>query len=369
MPRASCVLLCACLLAALARAAGAQPADSPRDVSDKLRAVLEHHDVPGLVAAVIEGDRVVATGAAGVRQRGGREKVGASDKFHIGSCTKAMTATLCAMLVEEGKLKWDTTVGESLKDLKPMDPGWRDVTLEQLLQHRGGAPGDVEPALWALLWTQKGTPARQMLAKATVAKPPASPPGTEYTYSNTGYAIAGLMAERAAKRPWEDLMREKLFKPLGMGSAGLGAPTGAQPRGHGPDGKPIDPAKRTSDNPPAIGPAGTVHCSVGDWAKFVALHLAGERGEAKLLKPETFKKLHAPPDGGDYAMGWRVVPSPLGKGKALTHAGSNTMWFAVAWLAPKKDFAVLVACNQANDKACNDAVLALIADHFKDEPR
>jgi len=69
-------------------------------------------------------------------------------------------------------------------------------------------------------------------------------------------------------------------------------------------------------------------------------------------------------------MGWIVADGqPWAGGPALTHAGSNTMWFAVAWLAPKKDFAVLVACNQAEAKACNDAVLALIADHFKGERR
>ena len=63
----------------------------------------------------------------------------------------------------------------------------------------------------------------------------------------------------------------------------------------------------------------------------------------------------------------RVPGAAWAGGPALTHAGSNTMWFAVAWLAPRKDFAVLVACNQANDKASNDAVLALVADYFKGE--
>ena len=69
-------------------------------------------------------------------------------------------------------------------------------------------------------------------------------------------------------------------------------------------------------------------------------------------------------------MGWIIADGqPWAGGPALTHSGSNTLWMAVAWLAPAKDFAVLVACNQASDKACNDAVLALIANHFKAEPR
>jgi CubicO group peptidase (beta-lactamase class C family) len=123
-----------------------------------------------------------------------------------------------------------------------------------------------------------------------------------------------------------------------------------------------------ADNPVAIGPAGIVHCSITDWARFIAANLPG--GKTKLVKPETLRKLHTPPPGTPpYAMGWLVVNNqPWADGEALTHAGSNTMWYAVAWLAPEKDFAVLVATNQPNSKACNDAVLALIADHFRNNP-
>ena len=86
---------------------------------------------------------------------------------------------------------------------------------------------------------------------------------------------------------------------------------------------------------------------------------------------ETLAKLHTPAPGEPkYAMGWMIADGqPWAGGPALTHSGSNTLWMAVAWLAPAKDFAVLVACNQASEKACNDAVLALIADHFKGEGR
>jgi CubicO group peptidase (beta-lactamase class C family) len=131
------------------------------------------------------------------------------------------------------------------------------------------------------------------------------------------------------------------------------------------DGKPVEPTAQASDNPPAIGPAGTVHCSVGDWAKFVTLHLQGERGKAKLLKAETFKRLRTPPEGSSYAMGWLVGPSPLGKGVALNHAGSNRMWYAVTWVLPESDLAVLVMCNQgepgaAAEKACDEASALLI---------
>jgi CubicO group peptidase (beta-lactamase class C family) len=337
------------------------------DVSSRLAEIVKQYDVPGMAVVVVMGDRVVATGAAGVRRRGSDEKITINDQFHLGSDTKAFTASLCAMFVEEGKLKWDTTVGEVFGDkVKNMGPQWRDVTLRELLTHRGGAPGSIEPELRARLRLIQDDPveARRQLLLGTVTRPPAAKPGTEFIYSNTGYAIAGHMAETVAGESWEQLMRERIFEPLGMKSAGFGAPGEAgkvdEPWGHTVRGKPVEPGP-FADNPPAIGPAGRIHCSLGDWAKFVTWHLNGERDGKGLLKPESFVVMHGAV--GEYAMGWAVAQRAWGGGKVLTHAGSNTMWFAVTWLAPQKGFAVLVGCNQGGDqakKACDVASVAMI---------
>jgi CubicO group peptidase (beta-lactamase class C family) len=361
-----------CLAAATAHAAN--PPAAPRDVSALLAPIIAKHDVPGMAAAVVQGGEIVALGVGGVRTRGKPDKIAAADRFHIGSDTKAMTAFLCGILVDEGKLKWTQTLGETFPELKKsMHPKYQAVTLEQLLTHRAGAPGDLsKDELWPKLWQHKGTPtsARRLLLTGVTSKPPEATPGEKFIYSNAGVSIAGHMAETVMKKSWEDLMREKVFRPLGMTTAGFGAPgtpaKNDQPRGHKADGSPVEPGP-TADNPVAIGPSGIVHCSIGDWAKFAAANLPSAK--TKLLKPETLEKLHTPAPGEPkYAMGWIVLDNqPWAGGPALTHAGSNTMWMAVAWLAPKKDFAVLVACNQANDKACNDAVLALISDHFKGE--
>jgi CubicO group peptidase (beta-lactamase class C family) len=347
-------------------------ASPPKDVSPLLAPMIQKHDVPGMAAAVVQSGETVALGVAGVRTRGKPDKVAPADRFHIGSDTKAMTAMLCGILVDEGKLKWGQTLGETFAVLKTsMHPQYRAVTLEQLLTHRGGAPGDLtKDALWGKLWQHKGTPprARRLLFLGVTSKPPEAAPGEKFIYSNAGYAIAGHMAEMATGKSWEDLTREKIFRPLGMTTAGFGPPgtraKNDQPRGHQADGSPVEPGP-AADNPVAIGPAGIVHCSIGDWAKFAAANLPSAK--TKLVKPETLQKLHtAAPGEANYAMGWIVADNqPWAGGPALTHGGSNTMWFAVAWLAPEKDFAVLVACNQANHEACNDAAIALITDHFQ----
>jgi CubicO group peptidase (beta-lactamase class C family) len=346
----------------------------PKDVSALLAPIVEKHNVPGMTAAVVRKGELVAVGAAGVRTRGKREKIAVGDRIHIGSDTKAMTAMLCGILVDEGKLKWGQTLGATFPELKrSMHRDYQGVTLEQLLTNRSGAPGDLDKdGLWDKLWKHKGngTSARQLLLQGVVSKPPAATPGEKYIYSNAGFAIAGHMAEKVTRKSWEDLMLEKVFRPLGMTTAGFGAPgtrgKNDQPRGHKADGTPVEVGP-AADNPAAIGPAGTVHCSIGDWARFVAANLPAAK--TKLVKAETLKKLHTPVgEKPKYAMGWIVDEGqPWAGGTALTHTGSNTMWVAVTWLAPEKDFAVLVACNQAKDEACNDAVLALMADYFEKE--
>jgi CubicO group peptidase (beta-lactamase class C family) len=289
------------------------------------------------------------------------------DRWHLGSCTKAMTATLAARFIERGTLGWHTRIGETLTG--KIDPGYRDVTLEQLLAHRAGAPGVLERRpIWSWLWSHEGPIAeeRAKLVATLLAEPPEAKPGSEFLYSNAGYVIAGAMLEAKAGGSWETLVARELFQPLGMTSAGFGAPGAAsEPWGHRVEDDrvtPIEPGPR-ADNPPALGPAGTVHASLRDWAKFVALHLAGARGGSDFLESGTFQKLHTPPAGADYALGWIVVERDWAGGRALTHLGSNTAWVAVTWLAPQRDFAVLVATNQGGsraEKAADRAAWALI---------
>jgi CubicO group peptidase (beta-lactamase class C family) len=211
------------------------------------------------------------------------------------------------------------------------------------------------------------TAQRVNLIRLTLDKKPESEPGTKFAYSNTGYAIAAAMGEKVTGKSWETLIQEELFDPLGMTSAGFGPPGTKgqvdQPWGHSPMlGKLAVPVQ--GDNPPSIGPAGRVHCTIRDWAKFISLHLRGARGEERTyLSPETFARLHRPPSGGDYADGWMVVQRPWGGGTVLSHSGSNTMWYCVVWMAPQRNFAVLSATNvggEAAAKACDDASGAMI---------
>ena len=341
-----------------------------------IESVRQAYDLPAVAAAVILDGRVCAVAATGVRKAGSDVKVTSADQFHLGSCTKAMTATLIAILVEKGKLGWDATLAELLPDLvEDMRPVYRTVTIRHLLAHRAGLPPAnsswPEGMSFRDVHRLPGAPMQQRLAytRLILRQEPATTPGEEYLYSNAGYAIAGVIAEQIMKRPYETLMKEMVFEPLGMGSAGFGAMGTPgkidQPWQHRfSDGKlkPVGPG-RFSDNPPAIGPGGTVHCAMGDWAKFVLVHLKGRRGEPTILPPSSITELHTPDFGGDYAKGWAVKTRDWAGGEVLTHTGTNNQNYAVVWMAPKRNFAVMAATNQGGGdvaKACDDVCARLI---------
>jgi CubicO group peptidase (beta-lactamase class C family) len=336
-------------------------------VNRVLEPVRKQHKMPGMIGAILKGETLEAIGAVGVRKLGSDEPIRVTDQVHIGSDTKAMTATLLGMLVEEEKLAWSSTIRDIFPDrYKALHPDFQAVTLSQLLTHRAGLPHD--GPWWFLGRNRSTTDQRRMLLTGMLKTAPESKPGTKYAYSNVGYALAGLMAEQVTGKPWEQLMRERLFTPLAMATAGFGPPGKPgrldEPWGHREvDGK-IQAVQE--DNAPALGPAGTVHTSVPDWAKFAALHLRGAQGKARLLKPATFRTLHTPPPGEQYAGGWFVLDRSWAGGPALMHSGSNTSWYATVWLAPRRDFGTLVATNQGGESAaaaCDDATGALIELH------
>jgi len=369
-------LLALITILALQTPAPVPAADAPAgkraavDIAALIEPIRLRHDLPGIVAAIVDREGAVAIGACGVRERGQSASLSILDRMHLGSCTKSMTATLCARLVARDVLGWKTTIGEHFADSGDgFDAGWKSVTLEQLLTLRGGVGGDIAPKLWGRLFTSKATPRaqREELARGILASPPKSTPGTQFEYSNASFAIAGLMAERAAGKDFEELMQLELFTPLAMASAGFGPPlstkSGGEPIGHRPNGQSVGTGIG-SDNPPAIAPAGRVHASLGDWAEYAALHLRGAKDGGLDIPAAQFARMQAQPaDELDaYAMGWGIAQREWG-GRVLTHTGSNTMWFCVAWLAPEKGFGVLVATNQGGDaaeKACDEAASALI---------
>ena len=323
------------------------------DLSATLESHLERTKFPAIAAAVIEGKNIIAAGVAGVRKAGETNLATLGDKFHIGSCTKSITALLATLLIQDGTIALTSRVGEVLREWDiPEHAG--DITLDQLLHNRSGLGNKPDPDLWSRAFEASGLPReqrREFLTEFLNSEPEAEP-GSTYIYSNIGYSLAGAMMETAARMPWEDLVRKKIFEPLRLTSAGFGPPSSFsphpssfphQPSGHSWRDDEAQP-RRPHDNPAAIAPGGAVHMSILDTARYAAFHLAVARGEVNSLK--SFRDtLYTPPEETDYALGWVVAKRHWAGGKVLTHSGSNTMFFTVIWIAPEKDMAFIVSTN------------------------
>ena len=239
----------------------------------------------GVVAAVMTNGRLVGAAASGERRRGSGVPVTVDDRWHVGSITKSMTAVLLAVLEDDGLLSADDTVAALLPDVAVSD-GWGACTLHHLLTHTAGAPENF-PSRVQRVWPE--TPeelvaARHRLVADVLAGEPESPCGGRFAYSNVGYTIAGHIAETVAGRPYESLLRERVFAPLGLASAGFGPAARRRPEpGADRASRPValvstgawNPFETRADNSPVTAPAGAVHMTILDLARYGAAHLDG----------------------------------------------------------------------------------------------
>ncbi len=333
------------------------------DLPAVLTQAMEGQTVPAAGVLVIRDGSVTGQAVRGVRVLGKAEPVTLEDRWNLGSDGKAMTATMVGRLVERGLLRWDAPLSEMMPDLAAdMRPEYRDVTLIDLLSHRAGLPENVsDEAFYRSFYKDSRPPPAQRIAylKRALSEAPVGPARGEPSYSNSGPLLAAAIAERVTGKPYEQLMQDEVFGPLGMTSAVFGQTPGAgDPWGH-VDGRIAD--RPFDANTEFLLPAGGVRMSLADWARFCIDQLKGEDGAGLLLKAETYRQLHTPQGETIFALGWGVAPQMAGRlGPVLTHSGSDGNWFAFVALFPTGDNGVLVVANAA-DSMGGDAAARSIA--------
>lgn len=412
--------LLACFGLALTNAANAQqPTESPAeaqgntgtpsqtgstepttDEAERLRTRLEkvrsQNNLPAMWAgkfrigdgAELANDRADFMASAGFRKQGSDTPVTDDDLIHLGSCTKAMTALLVARLISDQKLDWQTTLGEVFDDIPDLkDSPWANVTIEQLLWHESGAPAN---APWNPIHSQRPddpiASRRDVLLWLVKQQRPKTP---KHLYSNVGYSLLGHICEKIENQSWQQLLQDRVLNPVGARQIGFGPVIGTQPLeqpwGHY-DAEAQSPSVGTAigkalvqmfggkphsalspiqlDNPPPLGPAGRAHMPMREWAKFVKL-FADTKAPTDLVQvhDSDWKRLLSPSQQGNYAGGWILTERPWADGRVLFHNGSNTTWYCVAWVAPKKNFCVLVATNgysSVAETACDTIAAELV---------
>jgi CubicO group peptidase (beta-lactamase class C family) len=350
------------------------------DLSQRLAAIRDQHGFPGIAAAAVRGTQIVAEGVAGVRRVGDDAPIAFDDRFAMASCTKKMTAAMVARVVDAGKLSFETTLADALPGI-PMRDDYRGVTVAQLLQFAGGIQPYLTftPQQAATLQSFKGSPTekREQFVRHVLQEEPVAKPGTERRYSNASYAIVAFVAEQRTGKKWEELMRTELFEPLAMNTAGIGRPRSAmrpnEPTLHRKTESGYLPEPADRENLMALfAPAGDVHCSIRDFAKYAIYELNAANGNDSLLKPATARQLRElPPSAGPliYPQGMKMKTGrgPAGGDKAgakkgpppgrpgNSFSGGSEYVSAGCILWPEENLAAVAAINAGG---ANEAIRA-----------
>ncbi len=311
---------------------------------------------PAMAVAVWQDGKPLEVVVDGIRTVGKEDKATESDIWHVGSIGKSITSTMIGKLIEMGKLRWDMTLKEALPGV-PMKPEYEDIKLIDIMRHRGGIPQDQgfnRAQVEKILGNAK-TPLeiRTAYAKDVLSRAPIAKPGERFAYSNAGYMLLGHIAEVTMNKPYEELVKELVFTPLGMDSAVAGDKLPeARPMGHvlGQNGL----QQYTLGGPISamMRPAGDISCTVQDLAKFVKFHMDGFNGKDGYLKASTIQKLHEAvteaPGGPGYACGWGVGPL---QGTSIKHGhnGSNGTFRAEMAFFPKEKLVVVAVVNRGGE--------------------
>jgi CubicO group peptidase (beta-lactamase class C family) len=254
----------------------------------------------------------------------------------------------------------------------PMKPGYEAVTLEQIMHHRGGIPEDPgmrKPQVDAILGGETDpVKMRERYARDILSRDPIARPGERFAYSNAGYALLAHIVELRLGKPYEQVVRDLVFTPLGLTHSYIAASTYPKdlPAGHvkGPEG--LQPMNfRGPLEVLFAGAGGGIYMSVGDLAKFGAAHLAGLQGKDGYLEAATVARLHqSEPEnessGRRYACGWGIQSIP-GLEPWHGHNGSNGTFRAELAVFPQANMVVAAVVNRGGESDPSPPLQAVLA--------
>lgn len=377
------ILLVLAPLASLSRAAA--PATlpiSPAAIDTTVARAMKAFQVPGMAVGIVKDGKLVYAKGYGVRELGKPGQVDADTLFQIGSNTKAFTTAALALLIDEGKLHWDDKVIDYLPQFRMQDPYvTREFTIRDLLTHRSGlgmGAGD-------LMFFPATDFSRDEIIHGLRYLKPVSGFRSKFDYDNLLYMVAGQIIPAVTGRSWEDFVTQRILEPLQM------QPCAAN----------YDRISDRSDvaaphvlikgelkaipvlNMDAVGPAGTINCSINGMAKWLETQLAagkmptGRQLFSTVRSEEMWTMNTIIPVSpllasmyrthfNGYALGWGVQ-DVLGY-KKVAHTGG--VLGSVTWVAmiPELQLGVLVFTNQQSGIAM-ETVGDQILDAYVKAPR
>ena len=305
-------------------------------------------NIPGMAIAVVKDDELVMARGFGHADLASQTPATAETIFAIGSSSKAFTAALVGMLVDEGAMAWDDPITKYLPyfDLvvDTEDQG-AVVTVRDLLSHRTGF------TRMGLLWASNKVSREEILKTATKAKPWAEFRGP-FFYNNVTFMAAGVAAEKAGGASWEQLIEQRFFKPMSMNNSTTSV-SASQTRPNLSLGYTWKEASKTHDQPPmrhldSIAPAGSINSSVIDMSQWVRFQLnKGKVGGKPLLSEEqlteTWTKQIEIAEGVDYGLGWML--RQIDGHRVVEHGGNIDGFSAQVTILPEANMGFVLLIN------------------------
>lgn len=342
--------------------------DLPRQIDGFIEAVREHWQVPSVSVTVVRRSGPVLVRGYGVKDQMLGEAADENTAFAIGSCSKAFTTTLAAILVDESKIAWDDPIRKYLPSFQLHDPWISDhITIRDVLSNRTGL------SRASICEYGSDLSRAEVLARARDIQPICEF-RDQFTYCNLGFLVAAEAIAAAAGESFERLIEHRIFGPLGMTNSTVSNNPWAAKRNiaspHGEDdGRVLVVAPLAVDN--CMG-AGSITMSAHDAVAWLGLHLGGgEYNGTRLVSPENLQETHIVQtprrdrtwfDG--YGMGWEVRRRP---GDCLNlHGGAISGFRAITWFDTEDDWAGFVSVN-SSDHPAHNAISAFVRQMRKGE--
>ena len=340
--------------------------------------VLAEWKVPGMAVAVVKGGEVIHIRGYGFRDLEARKPVTPKTLFAIGSISKSFAATGLGILVDQGKLTWDAPVRDFLPEFRLKDKfASETATVRDLLSHRTGLPRHDS------LWYASGLGRRQILERLRYLEP-SKELRAGWQYNNLMYLAAGMVDERVSGKPWEDLTRDRIFRPMGMSASNFSVAESRKSDDFAlPYAKVQDVVKRVPFyNLDAMAPVGGINSNVEEMIRYVRMHIdGGKHGDSQILTRASAERLRSPeaviPDGAlgplhspnfpelghlSYGMGFFVTTY---RGRELAwHSGSIDGFSALMSILPAEKAGVIVLTNLSGNRPAPVCVTRRALDHL-----
>ncbi|SDW88831.1 serine hydrolase [Flavobacterium degerlachei] len=352
---------------------------SPTQVDELVNRTIKTFNVPGIAVAIVKDGKVVLAEGYGVKSIDTKERVDANTLFGIASNSKAFTSAALAILVDEGKIKWDDKVIKYLPNFRMYnDYVTQEFTIRDLLSHRSGlglGAGDL------MIWPDGSNFTAQDIIQNLQYLKPVSAFRTKYDYDNLLYIVAGEVVHVVSGKSWADFVEDRIMKPLEMNNSAASFVRLKDSTNIIAPHVPIDGKLKviTRYKNQLFDAAAGIYSSVNDLSKWAIMQmnngkygadnkqLFSEKEHAEMWTPQTIIPIStvAPYNSHfkAYGLGWFL--SDVKGYKEVTHTGGLEGIVTQTTYFPELQLGIIVLTNQQSGAAFR-AITNTIKDSYLD---